>query len=1575
MDQNNAAKKNVIGSVMVVGGGIAGIQASLDLADSGFLVHLVEKKPQIGGVMAQLDKTFPTNDCAMCVISPKLVEAGRHLNIDLHTMSEVEDISGESGNFKVTLTKKARYVDLEKCTACGECSKVCPVDVPNMFDQGLRTRKAVFKLYPQGMPGGFAIDKRGTAPCKATCPAHVSIQGFVALINQGKYREALKLFKDEHPFPGACGRVCHHPCEGICTRGDVEEPLAIQYLHRFLADTDFASESPYIPEVAETREQKTAIVGSGPAGLTAAYYMAKKGYRVTVFEKLPVKGGMMAVGIPEYRLPDRELQREIRVIESMGVEIKTGVEFGKDITLESLKNDGYSTLFLATGLHGSRSLGVQGENLQGVLKGVNFLREAALNNCEQKLQNAEQEKNPNGQHNKNCEALLGKVVVIGGGNVAVDVALTARRLGSKDVTMVCLEERVKMPAWDYEVEEALEEKVKIVNSRGPVRFIPKAVDSISPDPSPTGEGDSLHTGEGQGGASVSGVEFKKCTAVFDEQGRFNPQYDETDLITIDADYVIVAIGQSAELEFAKSQEIAVTPRGGLSADPVTLQTPIPWVFAGGDVFYGPKSVVDAVASGKQAADSMHRFIQGEDLSSKELSESLTAERQKKSQYEKPFLSDEVKVNKQARIYPNKISVEEREGNFCEINCGLSEEDIRKESTRCLSCGICSECYQCVQACIAGAIDHSMVTKTEIVDVGAVIIAPGFTPFDPSQYASYNYSHPNVVTGLEFERILSASGPCQGHLVRPSDKKEPERIAWLQCVGSRDNNACGNGYCSSVCCMYAVKQTVIAKEHSEKELDAAVFFMDMRTFGKDFDRYYMRAEKEHGVRFIRSRVHTVDKADNGDLKIMYATDSGEIKTEIFDMVVLSIGITAGAEAVNLSRKIGIELNHYNFARTTDLLPVQTSRKGIYVCGAFQSPKDIPQSVMEASAAATAASEDIAFARGTLSRNKNLPPEIDFTGEEPRIGVFVCNCGINIGGIADVPAIKDYAATLPYVVHVEDNLFTCSQDTQDKMKQVIIDNKINRVVVASCSPRTHEPLFQETIREVGLNKYLFEIANIRDQNTWVHMNDRQGATDKAKSLVRMAVAKAAHILPLHQTQLEVTKSLLVVGGGVAGMEAALSAATQGFQVYLVERERELGGVARHLHTTVQGEKIKSYLETLTNKVREHKLIRLFLGSEAVGTSGILGNFETEIISVNEQAYTTKVKHGATILATGGNEYKPLEYSYGSHAGILTHLDFEAALDKEVELSGLSKDNSVADDIESTTAGVLGSTIIGAKSVVFIQCVGSRSKERPYCSRICCTNSIKKALKIKELNPDANIFILYRDIRTYGLREDLYTEARRKGIIFIRYDEEAPPELQIVNNAADNNSGDSGDGKIEITLIEHILKQKILLEPDIVVLASAIIPNENRDLFELFRVPVNSDGFLVEAHAKLRPVDFASEGIFLAGLAHYPKSIDETIAQSAAAVSRAVTVISKDSITVGGVVAEVADPDHCACCLVCVRSCPYEVPKVKDGHAFIEPVKCHGCGVCAAECPAKVITLHHFTDTQIIQKTTALFAPIAA
>ncbi len=1471
--------QSTTGAVMVVGGGIAGIQAALDLAESGYKVYIVEAESAIGGKMAQLDKTFPTNDCSMCIISPKLVEAGRHLNIELLTLSRVKEVQGEPGNFKVTLQEKPRFIDTEKCTACGECAKVCPIEIPNLFDMGLRERKAAYKLYPQAMPGAYAIEKRGTAPCKATCPAHVSVQGWIALMNQGKYDEALKLFKQEHPLPGVCGRVCHHPCEGACTRGQLEDPLAIMHLHRYLADLDMKSDKPYVPEKKEAKNQKVAIIGSGPAGLTCAYFLAIEGYPVTVFEKHDVLGGMLRIGIPEYRLPREVIDAEIQTIRDLGVTFKTGVDIGKDVTIGQLRDEGFKAFFMGIGSQECKSLGIEGEAYEGAVPGVDYLRRVNLG--------------------ENVE-LGDRVAVIGGGNVAMDAVRTALRKGSKKAFIIYRRSEAEMPASSDEIKECRDEGIEIMTLTNPVRVMEK-------------------------NGRVTGVEcIKMELGEPDKSGRRRPEPVAGSEFTIEIDALVPAIGQESDWA-CLTDECACTLSdwGTMNVNPISLQTDDQDIFAGGDAVTGPATVVEAIEAGKQAAISMDRYIRGVDLTEdRDLDfEAVT---------DVPLEGYTIRPRNKMR----HLAVKKRVAGFEEVQLGFGKKLAQQEAERCMACGLCSECYQCVDACLAGAVEHQIQTRESTLEVGAVILAPGFTPYDPTRYAPYSYAnHPNVVTSLEFERMLSASGPYAGHLVRPSDHQEPKKIAWLQCVGSRDINHCDNGYCSSVCCMYANKQAVIAKEHSDGSLDTAIFFMDMRTFGKDFDKYNLRAEDDHGVRFVRSRIHSVFPDKDDRLRIVYATEAGTSVEEIFDLVILSVGLVADKAAVALADQLGVDINEYGFAQTSSLTPVVTSKEGIYVCGAFQEPKDIPHSVMEASAAAACATQSLGDSRWSLTQDKSLPPETDITGQEPRIGVFVCNCGINIGGVADVPAVREYARTLPQVVHVEDNLFSCSQDTQVHLKEVIVEKKINRVVVASCSPRTHEPLFQETIREAGLNKYLFEMANIRDQNTWVHMNNPDQATAKAKDLVRMAVAKAAFIEPLYSVSVPITKSALVVGGGVAGMEAALGVADQGSQVHLVEKTSQLGGNARSLRTTWQGEDLKAYLESVIARTEGHPNIELHLNSEVVASHGSLGNFETTY--ADGDGKKESLFHGVTILATGGQEHKPDEFLYGKHPNVLTHLDMDAALTQNDPRIG------------------------NAKSAVFIQCVGSRNADRPYCSKICCTHSLKGALALKEKNPRMKVFILYRDIRAYGFRETLYQKARQTGVIFIRYDLDHQPSVAM-----------DADDTLLLTVIDHVLRRPVRIKPDLLILAAGIVSRPNQDLYEQFKVPVNAEGFLVEAHAKLRPVDFASEGIFLAGLAHYPKPIEESIAQAKAAASRAMTVLSKEVLHVGGVVATVEE-GRCAACLTCVRTCPYNIPHVDEhSHAVIDPAQCHGCGTCAAECPGKAITLRHFTDEQLNAKAEALF-----
>ncbi|MBI9083533.1 MAG: FAD-dependent oxidoreductase [Desulfobacterales bacterium] len=1469
------------GAVLVVGGGISGIQASLDLAESGYYVYLSENQSAIGGVMAQLDKTFPTNDCSMCIISPKLVEAGRHLNIELLTMTHVDKVEGGAGNFTVTLGQDPRFIDMDKCTACGECAKVCPVEVPNQFDQGLRRRKAAFKLYPQAMPSAFAIEKKGVAPCKAACPVNPSIQGCMALIGQGKIQEAFELFRSEHPFPGICGRVCHQPCESACTRKDVDRPLAIRSMHRFLADWARDNKIVYKPEKKAERKEKIAVIGAGPAGLACAYFMAMEGYQVTVFEKSETVGGMLSQGIPAYRLPRDVIEAEIDVIRSLGVTIRLGVDIGKDLTVGKLREEGYGVFFIGVGSQECKILGIENEEVQGVYPGIDFLRDV---NAGEK------------------PAIGDRVAVIGGGNVAMDSVRSALRLGAKQPFVVYRRSEAEMPANEEEIAECREEGIEIMTLTNPVRIIEE---------------------NGQ----IRALEcIKMRLGEPDASGRRRPEPIEESEFTIEVDAVIPAIGQESDWA-CLTDECACTLSdwGTMQVDPVTFQSDDPDIFAGGDAVSGPATVVAAISAGKEAAVSMDRFLRGEDL--------------RRGREEKPQAVTDVDIADVAKIPRQAMPCRPADGrkdSDAEVQLGFDEETVRKEAARCLACGVCSECHQCVEACLAKAVDHDMGPARRRIQVGAVVMAPGFEPFNPSLYATYSYaSHPNVVTSLEFERMLSASGPYEGHLVRPSDQAPPKKIAWLQCVGSRDINNCDHGYCSSVCCMYAGKQAVIAKEHSEIPLDTTIFFMDMRTFGKDFDAYQVRAEFDHGVRFVRSRIHSVDPTQGDRLRIVYATEGGRKVEERFDLVVLSIGFSPSASARKLAQTLDVRLNDHGFADTRSLSPVRTSRDGVFVCGAFQEPKDIPYSVMEASASAAEATGRLSEVRWSLTRTRDLPPETDFSGQPPRIGVFVCNCGINIGGVADVPAVRDYAATLDHVVHVEDKLFTCAQDSQDHIKEVLKEKRINRVVIAACSPRTHEPLFQDTIREAGLNRYLFEMANIRDQNTWVHMAEPQQATDKAKDLVRMAVAKAALTEPLHQVLLDITHAALVVGGGVAGMEAALGIADQGCQVHLVERGGELGGVANLLRSTWQGEEIGPYLAVRAEVVRSHPNITLHMETVVARTTGSVGNFTTTLAPAGKDGPTAEVAHGVTVLATGGREYQPEAYQYGKHPDVLTHLDMDAALTQS------------------------DPRIERANSVVFIQCVGSRNADRPYCSKICCTHSLKSALAVKKANPKARVFVLYRDIRSYGFREEIYKQARAAGVIFIRYDLEHLPEVTV-----------DKEKRLRVSVRDHVLRMPVSLHPDLLVLASAVLANENKALFELFKVPVNSDGFLVEAHAKLRPVDFASEGIFLAGLAHYPKPIEETIAQAKAAASRAMTILAKEGILAGGVVATI-NANACAGCLTCVRECPYGIPQVTTYSTKIDPSQCHGCGVCAAECPAKAITMQHFTDPQLIAKVEALFA----
>ncbi|MEA2090427.1 MAG: CoB--CoM heterodisulfide reductase iron-sulfur subunit A family protein [Thermoproteota archaeon] len=846
--------------------------------------------------------------------------------------------------------------------------------------------------------------------------------------------------------------------------------------------------------------------------------------------------------------------------------------------------------------------------------------------------------------------------------------------------------------------------------------------------------------------------------------------------------------------------------------------------------------------------------------------------------------------------------------------------------KCIGCGTCQE------ICKAKAVEYDQQDSEATLKVGSIILAPGFEPFDARLKSEYGYGRfPNVVTSIEFERILSASGPYGGLVLRPSDGEIPRKIAFIQCVGSRDAKL-GNNYCSSACCMYGIKEAIIAKEHAQIKLDCTIFYMDIRAYGKEFDAYYNRAKQEYGVRFVRSRVACLEEnPDSQNLVVRYVED-GEPKSEEFHLVVLSVGMQPPKKVENLAKTFGIKLNKYNFCSTNTFSPVETSKLGVYVCGAFAAPKDIPESVAQASGAAVKAAGVIALERGKLAVVEEYPLEKDVRAEEPRIGVFVCQCGINIGGVVDVPSVVEYAKRLPNVVYAEDNLYTCSQDTQQRMREKIKEHNLNRVVVASCTPRTHEPLFRETVREAGLNIYLFEMANIRDQCSWVHMHKPEKATEKAKDLVRSVVAKARQLRPLPKPLVNITPVGLVIGGGLSGMTVSLELAKQGFEVHLVEKDKELGGNLRHIHYILGSEDPQEQLRSIIREITENEKIHVHLGTEVEDITGYVGNFETTLKHDDE---SEKVKHGIMIVATGAVEYKPTEYLYGVDKRVLTQRELEEKLAK-----GEFK----------------------ANTVVMIQCVGSRNEERPNCSRICCGQAVKNALKIKELSRETDVYILYKDIRTFGFREDYYRDAAEKGVLFLRYDDETKPKVSREN------------GKLNLLTWAPIIKKWISIEPDLLVLSVATVPNpDNQRLARMLKVPLTKDGFFLEAHVKLRPVDFATDGIFLCGLAHSPKFIDESISQACAAASRAATILSKKTLEMEGIIATV-DEDLCSGCRICESLCDYgaiEMKETGDGKrvAHVIEALCKGCGVCGSACPTKAINMGHFTNDQIIAQVKAM------
>jgi heterodisulfide reductase subunit A-like polyferredoxin len=1500
-----------VGAVMVVGGGVAGMQASLDLAEAGYKVYMVEKSSAIGGHMAQLDKTFPTNDCAMCSISPKLVEVGRHRNIQILTNTEVLGLEGAAGNFTAKLAYKARYINVDTCKGCGDCAKVCPVSLPDKFNEGLSQRKAAYKLYPQATPNAYAIEKLGVAPCRHACPLGQRAQGYIALVREGRYQDAMRTITEDNPFPGICGRICYHGCETACARGKADEPINIRALKRFVADWTYK-----LPRVAPTPsprkyEEKVAIVGAGPSGLTAAQDLCKLGYGVTVLEALPVAGGMLRVGVPEFRMPTSVIDREVQDIVDLGVELKLNTRV---TDMEALFQQGYKAVLLALGTTEGAKSKIPGADLEGTIASTTFLREVRLGNA------------PN---------LAGKrVVVVGAGNIAVDAARTAVRLGAAEVHAVL--PKAKMTAPEEEVEPMVAEGVVLHTGCSAKRVVDN----------------------GQG--HVAGLECLK--AQVDAQGKPKAEMQPGSEHTIACDCLIFAVGQRADLSFlSPASGVEVSKTGTVAADAKTLATKRAGVFAAGDVVAGTqemaRTVLTAITAGHRSATSIHQYLRGEALKPAAKT-AVPPVQMKAEEIKERMVRGEIK--RKPRVAVAELPVRERAHSFAEVELGYTEEQAREEARRCLECGICSECLSCSFECqVEGCIDHDELSQTREINVGAVVLAPGYEAYSAELSEEFGWGrYKNVVTALQFERLLSASGPTEGHVVRPSDGKPAHKIAFLQCIGSRDQK---HDYCSSVCCMYATKQAVMAREH-DPDTKATVFFMDTRAFSKGYSAYYKRAQERYGVDYLRCRVSSIkEDPKTANLVLRHVNrelDNGNanLTEEPFDLVVLSVGMQMSSSVRELGKRLQIDLDEYGFCQTAPSQPLQTSQPGIFVAGPFREPKDIPETVIEASGAAVLAENLLNSGRGTLITPAVYPPERDTSADRPRIGVFVCHCGSNIGGFLNVPEVAEYAKALPNVVHSENCMYACSQDSIQRITDQAKALGLNRVVVAACTPLTHEPLFQDSIRQAGLNPYLFEMANIRNQCSWVHSQNKEDATLAAKDLVRMAVGRAAQLTPLYRQTLQVSKRGLVIGGGVAGMVAARALSGQNIPVDLIERSGELGGNLRHLHYLVDCSKpnanladgslefrdAQAYLKDMVGKVQSDPLITVHLQTELLDTRGFKGNFTSKLKTPEGEI---EVQHGATIIAVGAREYRGPEYGLGTDSRIMTQQDLEALL---------AGDTANARKL---------------KSVTMIQCVGPAET---LCTRTCCTEALKNALKVKQINPLTQVTMLYQDMRSYGFKERLYTEARRLGVLFVRYDAKHKPQLVPAEG--------SGAAKpLELRIWEPDLGKHVSLHSDALVLSMPMTKAEGAaELANRLKVTLDLDGWLMEAHVKLRPVDFPTDGIYMAGSAHYPKLIDESIVQAQAAAARAATILTQDTLEVGGAVAHV-DPDLCVGCLTCVRDCPYGVPQVKiditgvgkiAGAAYIEAASCHGCGICVGECPARAIELMHFRHEEIGAKVDALF-----